>query len=141
MFLQVGARKEDRVYLLFLWESQGEARTFEFIRLVFGLNTSPFLAQFVTQENALLHIEEFPRAAETIIRSTYMDDSIDSVGTEEEALGLIKHLKILWGKAGMKAIKWISNSIKVMESIPIEEKAKGIDFENMEIKTKTLGVS
>jgi len=55
---------------------------------VFGLNTSPFLAQLVSQENACQFELSFPRAAEAIIRFSYMDDSLDSVDTVAEALGL-----------------------------------------------------
>ncbi|XP_053402917.1 uncharacterized protein LOC128558105 [Mercenaria mercenaria] len=57
---------------------------YEFKTLVFGVNASPFLAQYVSRHNAELHKEEYPRAAETVFSSTYMDDSMDSVSTVEE---------------------------------------------------------
>ena len=50
---------------------------YEFNRVVFGVNSSPFQAQFVTRDYAQRHQEQFPRAAETILKSTYMDDSMD----------------------------------------------------------------
>ena len=40
-------------------------------------------------------------AAETVLKSTYMDDSIDSVETVQEGIQLYKELDSLWGTAGM----------------------------------------
>ena len=66
MFLRVGVTKEDRRYLRFLWERDGKIIVYEFQRLVFGLNTSPFLAQLIARENAQRFEKECPRAVETI---------------------------------------------------------------------------
>ena len=38
-------------------------------------------AQFVAQKNARRLQDVYPLAAETVLKSTYMDDSIDSVET------------------------------------------------------------
>ena len=45
---------------------------YEFNRLVFGVNSSPFLAQFVSQYHAQLYQLSCPRAAKVILNSTYM---------------------------------------------------------------------
>ena len=60
-------------------------KVYEFTRVVFGVNASPYLAQLVSQHNAKKNFGELPRAAETVCKSTYMDDSLDSVETVEEA--------------------------------------------------------
>ena len=52
-----------------------------------------------------------------------MDDSIDRVENDDEGVELHRQLKALWGIAGMQARKWISNSPKVIEAIPTEERA------------------
>jgi hypothetical protein len=41
-------------------------------------------AQYVAQENARRFQDRYPLAAETVLKSTYMDDSIDSVEDEAE---------------------------------------------------------
>jgi hypothetical protein len=52
---------------------------------VFEKNQSPPMeAQYVAQENALRFQDRYPLAAETVLKSTYMDDSIDSVEDEAE---------------------------------------------------------
>ena len=58
-------------------------KVFEFTPFVFGVNASPYLAQFVAQLNALINGIELPRAAETLCKSIYMDNSLNSVETIE----------------------------------------------------------
>ena len=82
-----------------------DSDVYEFDRVVFGVNASPFLAQFVAQQRATTHKEEFPLAAETVVTSTYMDDSMDSVSDVETGVELYKQLSELWGSAGMHARK------------------------------------
>ena len=43
-------------------------------------------AHFITQENARCHQTEYPLASETVLQSTYMDDSLGSV--EEDQMGV-----------------------------------------------------
>ncbi len=63
-------------------EQTRQPDVYEFSRVVFGLNSSPFRAQHVSQQHAKKYQKEFPMAAETVLKSTYMDDSMDSVQTE-----------------------------------------------------------
>ena len=81
MYLQIGLKKSDRPYHRFLWRSEPEKPpdTYQFNRLVFGVNCSPFLAQLVSQKHASVLVNEYPMAAETVLKSTYMDDSMGSV--------------------------------------------------------------
>lgn len=60
---------------------QTELYKSEFNRLVFGLNTSPFVAHDVVQEHARHHRGSHPRGAEATLESAYMDDSLDSTTT------------------------------------------------------------
>ena len=49
------------------------------------INASPFLAQFVIH-HAQKFEPNYSRAAETMLKSTYIDDSMDSVLDENEGL-------------------------------------------------------
>ena len=82
---------------------------YEFQRLVFGLNSVPFEAKYISEKNAKENQKEFPLSAETILQSTYMDGSMDSMANEDKSLKLIQQLKELWRKAGMHPRKWLSN--------------------------------
>ena len=105
MYLQIRIPVEDRSYFRFLWrdlEPQRKANVYEFERIVFGDASAPFRAQFVSQENTEICKAEFALAAETIKESTYMDDSLDSVRTDNTAIELYRQLTDFWGKAGME---------------------------------------
>ena len=65
---------------------------------MFGVNVSPFLAQFVIQHHAQKFQESYGRAADTVFQSTYMDDSMDSVVNEKGGIILYKQLSELWDK-------------------------------------------
>lgn len=143
MYLQVGIPESDRNFHSFLWRASSETEPdiYQFNRLVFGVNASPFLAQYVSQHNALQLADEFPLAAETVMKSTYMDDSMDSVSNEDEAVELFHQLSKLWQKAGMYARKWLSNSSVVLEQIPKQDRAYETELSKHELPSiKTLGV-
>ena len=46
-------------------------------------------------------------AAETVLKSTYMDDSMDSVVDQSQGIKLYEELNQLWSKAGMQGHKWL----------------------------------
>jgi hypothetical protein len=58
---------------------------YKFNRVVFGINLSPFHAQFVVQQHANSLKKKFPMAVETVLKSTNMDDSMDSVSNDTQA--------------------------------------------------------
>ena len=67
--------------------------------------------------------------AETVLKSFYVDDLLTSADSVETAVTLIHHLRNLMQKGGFKLTKWISSSKKVMQTVPLEEKAKVVqDF-------------
>jgi hypothetical protein len=144
MYLQVEIDEKDRPMFRILWrncESDKEPEVYEFNRVVFGKNAAPMECQFVAQENARRNQSTHPMAAETILHSTYMDDSIDSVETEAEGIELYRQLDRLWSLAGMQARKWISNSPKVISATPEEDRATQLNLIDGDRSVKTLGLS
>jgi hypothetical protein len=93
MYLRVGINVADRLFHRFLWNSKADTPDiYQFNQLVFGVNASLFLAQFVARHNTLKHSDEYPMASETVIYSTYMDDNMDSTPTEEQEIEHYKQL-------------------------------------------------
>ena len=145
MYLRIPLSEKDRPFVRFLWRDLNQScpsHVYEFSRVVFDLNFSPFIAQYVTQQHAKQFSEKFPRAAETVLKSTYMDDSMDSVDAEKEGIGLYGEVIKLCGLANMHARKWILNSLAVTQHIPINERASCMSFNGGEIlpRVKTLGL-
>ena len=88
-FLQVEIEERDRPYFCLLWRDLDFSRepdVYEFSQVVFGKNSAPMEAQFVAQENARRHQDVYPLVAETVLKSTNMDDSIDSVETVQDRM-------------------------------------------------------
>lgn len=144
MYLQIHLAQADRPFFRFLWRGDlsKPPEVYEFTRVVFGVNCSPFLAQYITQEHAKKLKEELPLAAEAVSISTYMDDTMDSVENENKGVQLHKELKELWSSAGMNARKWNSNAVTVVSQIPIKDRLKEVDIQVTELPSmKTLGLS
>ena len=69
--------------------------------MIFGVNSSPFQAQYVLRQQAKKFQGDYPMAAETILHSTYMDDSMNSIQNEESVIDLYQQLSQLLSTAGM----------------------------------------
>nr|XP_047141349.1 uncharacterized protein LOC124816272 [Hydra vulgaris] len=144
MYLKIGIHKDDQRYQRILWrnlDSTAEPEVFQFNRLVFGINSAPFMAQFVTQEHAGKYAKKFPLASEAVLEATYKDDTITSVVDEKVGIQLYKELTLLWGSAGMFAQKWLSNSVEVLKITPENDRAEHINLDSGKLPAmKTLGV-
>lgn len=118
MYLQVEIKESDRPMFWILWrdlDTTHEPQVYEFNQIVFRKNSALLDSQLVAHEIARRHQEEFPRAAETVLKSTYMDESIDSL---KKAIFFYQQLDCFWKLAGMQASKWISNSPQVIAETP-----------------------
>ena len=58
-----------------------------------------------------------------------MDDSMNSVMNNEQAIELYHQLSDVWGKAAMYARKWLSNSTGVLNIIPPQDRVKSVNLE------------
>ncbi|XP_052710974.1 uncharacterized protein LOC128185417 [Crassostrea angulata] len=144
IYLRIKVPQEDGPYQQFLWryvKPEEKPDVYEFSNVVFGINSLPLQAQFVAHTHAETNRETYPMAAETVLKSTYMDDSMDSVSTEEDGVKLYRQLSALWEKAGMYAWKWRSNSVGELQHIPTEDVVPEVDLHDNRLSSvKTLGV-
>ena len=122
MFLKIYVPVEMRKYARFIWVERDRKtyRYFQFRGHVFGSVCSPTCAIFVTQKNAEDHREHMPRAAEAVIKSTLVDDTLDSVTTPKEAVEVIQHLEKMSKDIGLVMSKFATTSMEVSESLPPE---------------------
>ena len=147
MFLQVILPERDRDFHKFIWFDENRNKKFYRFKVhCFGNRSSPAVAIFAIKHHAELHKDQYPRAVETILESTIVDDNCDSVETREDALKLISDLRTLYSTAGMEIRKWASNDKEIMANMSDEDKATNVvfsyDFEpdsNMP-KIKALGI-
>ncbi len=128
MFFQIMMKKEDRDMHRFLWEEDGKMKIYRWAVHPFGSAASPCVAIFTIKEHAARWREKYPKAAETVIKSTLVDDNLDSCATVEEAVQLGAELRGLFKEAGMELGKVTSNRKEVMQSFPQEMRAESLDI-------------
>ncbi|XP_062558096.1 uncharacterized protein LOC134222969 [Armigeres subalbatus] len=129
MFHQISIRPEDRDAQRFLWRKNPSAPVEIYIMDVatFGSACSPATAQFIKNKNANEYREEFPRAAEGIVRNHYVDDSLESYDSIEDAVRFSKEMRAIHEKGGFDLRNWLSNCDEVLislgESTHLEDKS------------------
>ena len=126
MFLQVGVAAEDRSFLRYLWRPLGGCGppdTFEMNVHIFGAVCSPAVCIATMRKTAEDHRSQFPDVADIVSKNFYVDNYLDSVETEEEAIGRSRRLVSLWKCGGFKLTKWLSSSRNVLLSFNPSELA------------------
>ena len=80
-------------------------------------------------------------APETVLKSTYMEDSMDSVINDNQAIQLYQQLSKLWEEAGMRTNKWLSNSETVLSRIPPGDRMCEVNLDSDSLPSaKKLGI-
>ena len=113
MFHQIIICEEDQPAQRFLWNKD----VYQMIRMTFGATCSPSTAQFVKNLNAENLRQEFPKAYDTIVNRTYVDDSLDSYQTEDEAIEATNQMIEVNRRAGFVVRNFVSNSKHVQDQL------------------------
>lgn len=87
--------------------------------MTFGATCSPSSAQYVKNLNAEEFRSSHPRAVECIVDNHYVDDMLDSVDTEEEAVQLARDVSFVHEQGGFHIRNWHSNSETVLRALKI----------------------
>ena len=92
-FLQISIEPEDREYLRFLWVNDIEVDNpqiliLRFLRLVFGITSSPFGLIGTISEHVSQYKLEDPTFVNKVERDTYMDDVITGTDSVDEGFEL-----------------------------------------------------
>lgn len=149
MFHQVKVSQRNVDFLRFLWWPNGDiTQSFKEYRMkvhLFGAISSPSCSNYALRKLAEDYKDCFPnRVLNTILHNFYVDDCLTSVHTEEEALHMVKDLTAVCSKGGFQLSKWMSNSRKVLASIPEEHLSKStkdlnLDKDNLPVE-RALGL-
>lgn len=136
MFHQVKIRKQDQDAQRFLWPSGESHITYVMQRMTFGATCSPSAAQYVKNLNARSFDESYPRAVRAVIQNHYVDDLLDSVDTEKEAIKLANDIRHIDENAGFIIRNWRSNSPLVQRELNVEDASNvcldfGAEFEKL----------
>ena len=140
MFLQVRLLDEDLPYHRFLWRDKPSDQVQEYQILVhpFGSRSSPAVALHTVRAAAEALRHRHPRAAEAIIHSTIVDDTLDSVNTEVEAISLLHGLRAIYASCGMDIAKFVSSSPEVLAVFLKEDHHVEVSISGLEPTTQGL---
>ena len=144
MYRAIELAESDRDLHRFVWRSSpGDPLTdYRMTRVTFGVSASSFAANMSVKRNALDHALEFPKAADVVKTSFYVDDCLTGAGSVEEAVDLHQQLVTLFSKGGFLLRKWNSSNPQVVDCIDPE--LRGVQpthqIHTPEDYTKTLGI-
>ena len=147
MFYQVYVTPEDSDYLRYLWWPEGdihkEPEEYQMKVHLFGGVSSPSCASFALRKCAEDNRDHYStEAVNTVLRNFYVDDCLKSIDGEQEAIHLATELRQILSEGGFRLTKWITNSHRVLETIPESERAgsvKSLDLERLPVE-RALGV-
>ncbi|XP_076648090.1 uncharacterized protein LOC143356360 [Halictus rubicundus] len=117
MFLRVKVRQEDRGAQRFLWRGNArdvEPHVYEMTSLIFGAKSSPCSAMYIKDENAKSFANQYPGAAKSIIKNSYMDDFLASRATVQEAACLVRDVEKINVNANFEMHGWVSNEERAL---------------------------
>ena len=94
MYRQFAVHPEDAKYQLIVWRESPNLpiRTFQLSTVTYGTSAAPFLATRCLNQLAVESRETFPMGAKVAEESFYVDDLLDSVDTEQQAICIYKEL-------------------------------------------------
>ena len=131
MFYQVLVAEEHRSYLKFLWWKDGNYKNpvtdCEMNVHVFGATSSPGCSNYALKKTSVEYKEQYgEEASKTLRRNFYVDDLLKSVRTEEEAIHLVKNVKMMCKSGGFNLTKFLCNSKVVLDTIPACDRRKSV---------------
>ena len=96
-----------------------------FTRVVFGVNSSPFLLNGTIRHHLNSYLDSDPAFVEEVLHSLYVDDLASSKPDGTSAYELYSKLKTRFKKAGFNMRKWLTNDQELADRINAEEDQGG----------------
>ena len=131
-FLNIEIDANDRDCLRFLWIDDIKSKTpeievFKCNRVVFGVNSSPFILNAVLRH----HIESFndidPEFVKKLLESFFVDDLVTGMDSTEGAFQLYQKAKERLKQGGFTLRKWKSNREDLIDEIQAKEKSMQLE--------------
>ncbi|XP_034005864.1 uncharacterized protein LOC117497939 [Trematomus bernacchii] len=150
MFYCFKVTQDHRNFLRFVWhrdnDPDNEIVDYWMTVHVFGNSPSPAVATYGLRKAAEQgETEHGTDSKEFVFRNFYVDDGLISVSKEDEAIDLLQRTKSLLAESNLRLRKIASNSARVMEAFPLEERTS--DFKDLDLGAdplplqRSLGIS
>ena len=126
-FLNVGIDAKHRDYLRFLWydlqTEDEQVVIYRFLRVVFGITSSPFLLNGTIRHHLSKYLEK--EIAQRVIDDLYVDDLVSGCNRFEEGQALYDRSKAILSEAGFDLRKWVTNDKELAGYIASKENGDG----------------
>ena len=125
-FLNIEVAERDRDCLRFLWcedihKPESKIVVYRFCRVVFGLNTSPFLLNATLRCHISKYKDEDPEFARKMLEGFYVDDLVTGEKNSSAAFHLYEMSKQRMAAGGFRLRKWITNGKALRDHIERNE--------------------
>ena len=137
MYFQLCAAEKHQDFLRFLWRKDGDFSKELIYHVmcahVFGGFLYGACSNYALKRTVKENEKKYGTGtAPTLRENFYVDDLLKSVNSEDDAIKLIKNVRSMCNEGGFNLTKFISNSKKVLHSIPET-------FRRNDVKDKDLG--
>ncbi len=125
-FLNIEVHPTDWDCLRFLWfddinAKESELLVYRFNRVVFGVNSSPFLLNAVLQYHIQTYKEQDPEFVSKLCEGFYVDDLVTGADSRGEGFKLYEKAKERMLEGGFRLRKWKTNDKVLEEKINLIE--------------------
>lgn len=119
MYRQIQVNVQHRPFQRILWRNANdEIIEYELTTVTYGTACAPYLAVRTIHQLANDETNNFPTACERTLRDMYVDDFLSGGDTINETMSLQADMDHLFRRGGFNLRKWSSNSPKVLDHIP-----------------------
>ncbi|UYV82863.1 hypothetical protein LAZ67_22001131, partial [Cordylochernes scorpioides] len=143
MYRQILIHPDDSDYQRVLWrDSPSDAiQGYKLTTITYRTACAPYLAIRTLHQLADDEAMNYPVASEIVKRDFYVDDLLTGADTVEEAQVLIRQIIALLAEGGFPIRKWVSNSPKILDFLPKDQKGINQSFDFMNLPSvKLLGI-
>ncbi len=131
MFHQVRLLPEDKPLLRFLWRNldrEKQPDIYEWQVLPFGTTCSPCCATYALQRHVYDHSHTGDQVRDSIERSFYVDNCLQSLASLDEAKLLVDSLRDLLATGGFELRQWASNIPDIICHLPKEARSESSEL-------------
>ena len=126
-FLNVEISKEHRDFLRFLWyenvnsESDAKLTVYRFLRVDFGVRSSPFLLNGTIRHHLSKCLSCDQQFVKKLLEDLYVDDVTSGTKTIEQGKEFYEKAKLILSEVGFDLRKWVTNDIKLQKCFDSQE--------------------
>ena len=109
--------------LRWLWRFGNQEKDFEIFRMTsvtFGIQSSPYQADYVIKETGEIFKKELPEAKQIVDKDFYMDNGTTGSNSMEKSKKQVSELLQLMNLAGMPTQKWSASDPRILDNVPEE---------------------